>query len=379
MNKTVNILWVATFGIFALASSLAAVNPWEILATSPGAIESATQGTAGDVCILEQLQFTHRTPAAGESIKCSLPLTERIFLSPGGNVYASISYDGEQEMLNAERLTLYAVDGTALWSITDHPANDVYPLDSGGAVAVSRNVNVRDNQVYFFSEDGKLLRQLPLPAPGEVKASSSSDRILINSAIEGAILFDSQGNELAKLGPAYRTSISRDGRWAAILHGPKMSIYHEGKLAYDAELGGEIVRGATFSVGSQYLAAFTDHALDLLENPGGRVLLQRQLDLQGELSFTSVDLTGDASCIAVGIERDLGESVKGPDRHPEGQIRLYDKDGSVCYQKNLTYTRWNTTTPRVNLSPDGRQLLVLTRDEVMRASLKDLCGNGGER
>lgn len=92
-----------------------------------------------------------------------------------------------------------------------------------------------------------------------------------------------------------------------------------------------------------------------------------------------MDLTDDAKCIAVGVERDLGESIKGPERHPEGEVRLYNRDGSICYQMGVSYSRWNTTTPRVKFSADGNRLLVLTRDEVMRAPVASLGGKGGER
>jgi len=383
MKKTVNILWVAIFVSSALVWPLLAAEPWEILSQSPGAIESATQGAAGDVCILERVRFTHLNPATSERVLRELPMAERVFLSPGGNIYASIIYEGQKDMANASQLIIYSVDGRKMWSIYHHPANDVYPLDSGGAIAVIRNINAPiggvESNVFFFSPNGELLKQVSIPAPGEVKASPSSDRILINSGIEGAILFDSAGEELARLGSVYRMSLSQDGRWVAILYGPKMSLYHEGQPIYVGELGGEIVRGASFAPDNRLVAAFTDHAFFLLKNPGGQVILQRRLDLDGEFSYTSIDLTLNASCIAVGVERDLGSNIKGPERHPEGKVLLYNRDGRVCYQMSESYSRWNTTTPRVRFSPSGDQLMVLTRDEVMRAPLGALCVKGGER
>jgi len=370
---------LVVFTLSLLISAAQAAGPWEVLARSPGAIESAALSSAGDVCVLEQLRFTRIASGTADVQQRDLPLSERIFLSPSGSVYASITYEGEQDMANAAILTLYGSNGQALWSLAHHPLNDVYPLESGGAITVSRNINLPKNDVYFFSPQGRLLQRLALPAVGEIKVSPSSDRILINSGVDGAILCDAAGNELARLGPTYRMFISNDGGWVAILYGPKMTLFHQGRATYTGELGGEIVRGIAFAPDNALLAAFTDHAFFLMKNPGGDVLLQRQLDAQGDLSFTSVDLTRDATCIAVGVERDLGESIKGPERHPEGEIRLYNRDGGICYQVGVTYSRWNTTTPRVKFSEDGSQLLVLTRDEVMRAPLASLCGKGGER
>jgi hypothetical protein len=377
MKKTVNLLVLMVLASLSPAFGAQAPGPWEILARSPGAIEAATLTTSGQVCVLEQLRFTRIAAGSVEAQVRELPMAERIYVSPSGAIQASITYEGVKDVANAAQMTV-SRDGKQLWSLEHHALNDVFPLESGGAVGVNRNINLPLNSVYFLSPHGELIKQLELPAVGEIKTSLSGDRILINSGVEGSLLYSAAGDEIARLGTAYRMFFSADGRWAAILHGPRISLYLDGRAAYSGELGGEIVRGVAFSPDHALFAAFTDHALFLMRNPSGEVVMQRQLEAQGEWSFASVDLTKDASCIAIGIERDLGSEVKGPDRHPEGEVRLYNRDGSICYQQKVTYTRWNTTTPRVQFSADGRQLLVLTRDEVMRAPVESLCGTGGE-
>jgi len=377
MKKTVICLVMAVLASLTLALAALAVGPWEVLARSPGAIEAAALSPSGEVCILEQLRFTRILPGTAPAEVRDLPQAERIYVSPSGVVQASLVYEGVKDVANAARLSV-SRGGQTLWSLEDHPLNDIVPLESGGAVAVSRNLNLPKNSVYFFSPQGQLLKQIELPAVGEIKSSLTGDRILINSGVDGALLYDASGNQIAQLGSCYRMFFSDDGRWTAILYGPKVNLFVDGRAAYAGDLGGEIVRGVAFSPDNAQFATFTDHALFLMKNLGGEVLMQRQLDALGEWSFTSVDLTKDASCIAVGLERDLGSSVIGPDRHPEGEIRLYNLDGSICYQKGLTYSRWNTTTPRVQFSADGNRLLVLTRDEVLRAPVGSLCGTGGE-
>lgn len=379
MKKTVNILGVAILLTTLWLNPLHAEGLWEVLVSSPGRIESATIGHGGEVCVLEQLRFSRLSPYGAVPFTRELPLNERFFLSAHGSKYASIVYQGEKEMINAARMSMFSSDGRELWSLSHHPLNEVFPLESGGAVAAQRNINMLENQLYFFSPKGKLHKQLAVPALGEVMANSSGDRILVNSGTRGALLFNAVGELLSELGSAYRMSFSSDGRWVALLNGPELRLFYEGKPTYIGELGGEIVRGAAFSPENTLMAAFTDHAFFLMKNPGGKVLLQRQLDARGELSYTSVDLSENGEYIALGIERDLGPDVKGPQRHPEGEVLLYDRDGNILHRMGLKYSHWNTTTPRVRFSADGEQLLVLTRDEVIRATLEDLCRKGGVR
>ena len=379
MKGIIKILMMAFLPVILMVTSLHAAGPWEIVSKSPGNIECAIMGSAGEIYVLEQLRFQQSFPGKKADIVEELELAKRMFVSEGGGTYAAILYEGQGEVVHAEQLTIFSGNNQKLWSISNHPLNDVVPLESGGAVGIHRNINIHENDLYFFGGDGELLKQFSIPVLGEVKASSSGDRILVNSGVRGAILFDASGEELAELGPAYRMFLSDDGRWTAILYGPDLTVYHDGRATYKGQLGGEIVRWVRFSPDNSVIAAITDHAFFLLKNPGRKVLLQRQLDPVEQFSYTSVDVTREGELVALGIERDLGSQVKGPERHPDGKILLCGKDGETIYHKSVSYSRWNTTTPRVKFSVDGKILLVLTRDEVIKAAIADLSSKGGVR
>jgi hypothetical protein len=363
--------------VFLVAASWAEA-PWEILARSEGGLETAALSAAGDVLIQEQLRF-NRLNSAGEAAVQDLSVSERVFLSPNAGTYAIISYEGSPEQPEAASLTLKRTDGSTLWNLQHQFLNDIYPSDFGAAVAVARNNSVLDNRIYFCSIAGKLVKEITLPAVGEVSFSSSGDRVLINSGVEGLLLFDDRGNRLVELGSAHGFKISPDGRWTAVLYGPKLTLFHNGRPSYVGEPSGEILRGVAFSKDNAHLAVFSSHALVVLENPAGTVVMQKHLEVDGQFSFTSVDLALEAGCIAAGLERDLGSSVQGPERHPDGMIRLYNRDGSACYEKTVDYRHWNITTPRVSFSPDGKRLVVLTRDEIICAPLGSLCCEGGAK
>mgnify|MGYP005834492333 CR=1 FL=1 len=352
---------------------------WKKLHQSSGGIESAVWSASGEIFVLEPSRFTRLSPDHSGANSRDLPWTQRISLSPLGRVYALITYEGVKEELNAAELTLYSMKDEPIWSVSHHVLNDIYPLDDGAAVAVRRNINILENTLFFFSAKGAILRSFELPAVREIWTSPTADRVLVNSGREGAILYTAAGEELLRCGPAYRAAFSRDGRWLAVLYGKKVTIFHNSKATYTGEMGGEIVRGASFSPDNSRFVAFTDHALYLLKNPGGEILLQRLLDPDSQLSFTSADVSPESGYIVAGIERDLGESVVGPERHPDGLIVIYRGDGVECRRDAVVYSRWNTTTPRVIFSHEGSQILVLTRDEILTASLQNLCAEGGAR
>jgi WD40 repeat protein len=352
---------------------------WKEVLQSSGGIESAVWSASGEILVLEQARYTRLSADQLNASSRDLLGSQRIALSPGGSTYALITYEGVKEEPNAAELTLFTAADAPIWSLSHHDLNDIYPLDNGAAVAVRRNLNVPENTLYFFSSQGEILRRFELPAVREIWTSPSADRVLVNSGRDGAILYNAAGEELLRCGPAYRASFSRDGRWFAVLAGNKVTIFHDTKPTYTGEMGGEIVRGVSFSPDNTRFIAFTDHALYLLKNPGGEVLLRQVLEVDSQLSFTSADVSREGGYLVVGIERDLGESVIGPQRHPDGLIALYRGDGFECCRKAVSYSRWNTTTPRIIFSHDGSQILTLTRDEILIAPLKKLCAEGGER
>jgi hypothetical protein len=342
-------------------------------------IETAVISPNAKVSVLEYSRLTNRALSSSKKTLLDLNSNERAFLSSGGAKYGVIDYEGAGEMATVARMTMYAEDGAVLWLVSHHPANDLVPLESGGAVAMHRNINVLDNFIYFFDTQGSLLKEMKIPALGEVKASKAGSRILVNSGKRGTLLCDDRGNILAEMGSAYRTALSNDGLWVALLYGSEFRVFREGALILNGELNGEIIRGASFAADSRILAAFTDHSFYLLSIPEGRILSSQQLDVGGQLSFTSVEMSPDGGLTATGVERDLGPGVVGPQRHPDGEIRLYDRSGNLLYRKQITYSHWNTTTPRVHFSADGKTLVVLTRDEVIKAPVSNLTTKGGAR
>ncbi|MFH1736030.1 MAG: hypothetical protein ABIE92_15095 [bacterium] len=364
--------------IVLLTSICSAADSWTVLYRSPGQIQAMSLLTDQRVMIAEEMRLiTVQKDSNPQAV--NFAANERCFVASDGSCYAVIRYEGGADVVSAAMVTLFRSDGQPQWTIGKHLMNDIVPLRNGGAVAAHRNISIKQNFVYFIDSSGRIVKQIEIAALGQIMASPTGDRILISSGVEGALLFDHQGVMISKLDEAYRMAFSDDGRWCALLYGPNVKIYNEGTPVYAGNLGGELPRGVSFNGDNSRLAAFTDHGLFILSIPSGKILMQRQLDTNEQLSFSSIDIMADGSLIAAGVERDLGSSVKGPERHPDGEIRLYDPKGTMLHQQPISYTAWNTTTPRVRFGNDDENLFVLTRDEVLQAAVTDLSGKGGVR
>jgi len=364
--------------IALLATVCSAGENWQTLFRLPGALQTISLLPDQKVMIKEELSLI-KLNDQNVSDHLSFANNERCFVAENGACYAVIGFEGNADVVSAAAVRMYTSDGSLLWTMERHQLNDLIVLPDGGAVAAHRNINIKSHPVFFINSSGSLIRQIKVPSLGQILASPTGDRILINSGTEGAFLYDKEGDLLARLDNAYRMSFSDDGRYCALLYGPNLKIYHDGSLVYESSLGGELPRGISFNGDNTQIAAFTDHHLFLLAIPSGKVLLERQLDPSDQLSFTSVDLTSDSKFIAVGIEHDLGSSVKGPERHPDGMVRLYNATGDILLTKEVSYSAWNTMTPKVKFDSTDKNLYVMTRDEVLKTSVVDPTVKGGVR
>ena len=71
-----------------------------------------------------------------------------------------------------------------------------------------------------------------------------------------------------------------------------------------------------------------------------------------------------AERVIVGIDSDKGKKVRREDRHTEGLVYLFDKDGKITWQREFSYKLWSALFPRVQFSSDAARFSVMTREKV---------------
>jgi hypothetical protein len=122
-------------------------------------------------------------------------------------------------------------------------------------------------------------------------------------------------------------------------------------------------REMSFSPDNRYLSVIDKKSLYLFEVKTGKLLWQYILD-KPELSFISVDVTSDAEKIIAGIDFDKGRGVAPEDRHTNGFVYLFDKEGKITWQKELSYKLWGAVFPQVKFSSDETRFSVITREKI---------------
>jgi outer membrane protein assembly factor BamB len=124
-----------------------------------------------------------------------------------------------------------------------------------------------------------------------------------------------------------------------------------------------LARGMAFSPDNEYVSLIDKKNLYLFDFETGEVLWQHSLD-QPELSFISVDMTKNAEMIIAGADFDNGRNVPSQERHTKGYVYLFDKNGKLTWEKELSYKLWNVFVPRVKFSLDGSIFSVKTREKI---------------
>jgi hypothetical protein len=73
--------------------------------------------------------------------------------------------------------------------------------------------------------------------------------------------------------------------------------------------------------------------------------------------------TGGERTIA-GLDFDSGGDVPAAERHTKGLVYLFDKQGGLIWQNEVSYSLWAAMFPLVKISGDGSRFSVVTREKV---------------
>ena len=149
----------------------------------------------------------------------------------------------------------------------------------------------------------------------------------------------------------------------ATLADGNLNFFYRGNVIGNFPKPGLLARKMAFSPDGKYLSIIDKKTLYLFETKTGKLLWQYMLD-KPELSFVSLDVTGNATQIIVGVDFDKGKKEAPGDRHTNGFIYLLDKSGKTIWTKELTYKLWGVNFPKVLFSSDGTKFSVITREKI---------------
>ncbi len=330
----------------------------------------------GELILSSQERFWVLTPEGKESYQADLGPNQGLVASEDGKFFGITTYskDASPGFLAAERFKLYSANGKKLWEIENPEVSDFYISNQATlVVGISSGEGSTGSRLVFYNHTGKLIASTKVKFPQGIVFSLNGKHVLINSAKDGLLAFDNSGNLKANFGLCDKFAASSDGEYVTTVFDGNLKFYYRGKPIGNPKKINPLVRGMSFSPENKYLSVIDKKNLYLFEVGTGKLLWRYTLD-EPELSFISVDISGDAEKIIAGIDSDKGRKFLSEERHTKGLIYVFDKDGKIIWKRDLSYKLWSAFFPRVQFSSDGKRFCIITKEKVYLFK-----GNGKEK
>lgn len=326
----------------------------------------------GKIILSSREELSTLTQAGKESFKLKLKENQDVITSENGEYFGITTYStkGSPGFLKAEKFVLHSAFGKTLWQI-ENPKSSAFFIANNGklVVGVSSFEGKKEAELALYNENGDSVFSTKINFFQGLSFSPDGGSVFVKSGTDGLLVFDQKGDLKGKYETCDEFTTSLDGERVACVSGDKLDFYHQGKLVTQTRVGsageGEniLARGMVFSPDNEYVSLVDKKNLYLFDFETGEVLWQYSLD-QPELSFISVDMTKNAEMIIAGADFDKGRNVPSQERHTKGYVYLFDKNGKLTWEKELSYKLWNVFVPRVKFSLDGSIFSVKTKETI---------------
>ncbi len=295
---------------------------------------------------------------------------QSLALSDDGSAYGVTTHrHGAADFAPTATFTLRSATGDQIWSIGE--TEDVaYAISSQRrVVGLSLNINTaRRNRIHFYGPDGRMLRDAAVPYGLGGRFSAQGNVFFAPSAQDVLYAFDADGRSLWTMQGVRLFASTPDGSVVAATGEGHLKLIENGQLRASLDLGDLLVRRIAIAPAGDRIAIAGKHEVRVYRTRG-LVQLWRAESGDPALAITSVDIADHGRWTAVGVARDLGPEAGLNQRHPDGEVRVYDADGAQRHQASLAFDVWNIFSPTAVLAEDGASMTITTRRAVYRADL----------
>lgn len=314
------------------------------------------------------------TPEGEESYQMNVKPNQGLVTSEDGKFFGITTYskNTSTDFLSAESFALYSAEGNKLWEIKNpevsnfHISNQARPQSGGQAnlvVGISSGEGSQKSRLIFYNHTGDSIRSIEAGLFQGISFSSNGKYVFINGGKDGLLAFDDSGNSKGNFGLCEKFATSGDGEYAAIISNGVLKFFYQTKTTRVSPKTTLLAREMSFSPDNRYSSVIDKKSLYLFEVKAGKLLWQYTLE-KPELSFISVDVTSNAEKIITGIDFDKGRKVAPEDRHTNGFVYLFDKEGKITWQEELSYKLRGASFPQVKFSSNETRFSVITREKI---------------
>ena len=306
------------------------------------------------------------TQEGKEFFKLKLKENQDVITSENGEYFGITTYSpkGSPGSLKAGKFVLHSADGKVLWQIENSRSSAFFIANNGKLVGGILSLEgKRESELIFYNENGDSVFSTRINFFQGLSFSPNGGFVFIRSGTDGLLVFDQKGELKGNYKTCEEFAASPDGDRVACVSNGKLNFYRQGKLISVGKRENILARGMALSPDNRYVSLIDKKTLCLFDFETGEVLWQYNLD-QPELSFISIDMSRNADMIIAGVDFDKGRNVTPEERHTKGYVYLFDKEGNLNWEKDLSYKLWNAFIPGVKFSLDGSIFSVTTRESI---------------
>jgi outer membrane protein assembly factor BamB len=326
----------------------------------------------GKIIFSSREELSLSTWAGKESFRLKLKENQEVITSGNGEYFGITTYStkGSLGSLKAGKFVLHSANGKALWQI-ENPRSSAFFIANNGklVVGVSSLEGEKESELIFYNENVDSVFSTPIDFFQGLSFSPNGGVVFVQSGTDGLLVFDQKGAFKRNYKTCQQFSASPDGEYVACVFNGKLNLYHQEKLIAVARGENILARGIALSPDDKYVSLIDKKNLYLFDFHTGDLLWQYSLD-QPELSFISVDLNQNGEMIAVGVDFDKGRNIPPQERHTQGYVYLFDKQGKLAWQEELSYKLWNAFVPQVKFSLDKPIFSAKTREKIYLFEIK---------
>ena len=286
---------------------------------------------------------------------------EIVSLPDGGNVVGITRYhDNSPTTLKPVAFTLFDLAGRQLYSIKNPAFSSVIVSGTGEAiVGIAGAEGLPESSLRFYDEQGKEVDSMTIEYFQGGRFSADGTVFVFSTAKDGIFAYSSTGQLLAGYGPGAVYDLSADGDVFVTWHNGTLRVYSGGNRVATFPTA-EIVRAVTVSENGKYFGWASPQKVAVYAT-GTDSAWCEVTPVAANENFRSLAIGEDGNHFAAGIDIDAGREVPAEKRHTQGRVTVYDRQGQVFTEKNLTYENWNAKMPAVSFLEGGKVLSVITR------------------
>uniref|UniRef100_A0A7C3YT49 WD40 repeat domain-containing protein n=1 Tax=candidate division WOR-3 bacterium TaxID=2052148 RepID=A0A7C3YT49_UNCW3 len=284
------------------------------------------------------------------------------FFSPNGKYYALLTYGkGNSEFVPFRAFSLRNKEGTLIWQSDSFPYTLIDLSNEGWTVGIFFDGPISGRaHLHFYDDRGRKRGEEEI---GFLNARTFSENGKIYAVLDGKNglrIFNREGKELYRLGFGNYFALSPDGKICALAQDTEIVFFTDGKRFQSLPLTSPFIRQMKFFQAKTIFGYLTKKDLFLYRISEGSEIFH-YAEKEPNWRLVSFDLEPDKGLVILGRGEDKGRGE--PERHTQGEVRIFDFGGKVLWRERLRYKNWNIFVPEVKFLGKN-SFLVKTAEEI---------------